>query len=215
MKPTDQSVGFFTAMPTNQDRRESRHQRILDAALNVFSRQGYHEAAVDEIASMAATSKGGVYFHFPGKQSIFLALLDRSAAMLLARIEERMEATGDPIAKIEEALHALLGVFAGHRSLARLLLLEAMGAGPEFHAKLMEIHASFAAFITRNLDEAVALGVIPPLDTRTAGVAWFGALNQVITTWLLSDEAGDLEDAYPALRTLLLRGIGIREEVLP
>src|SRR5690242_8517811 len=136
MKPTDSSVGFLTDMPTNQDRKESRHQRILDAALNVFSQQGYHDAAVDEIASLADTSKGGVYFHFPGKQSIFLALLDRSAAMLLSRIEERMGGADDPIAKIEEALLVLLKVFSGHRSLARLLLLEAMGAGPEFHAKL-------------------------------------------------------------------------------
>ena len=53
MKPTDSSVGFLQTMPTNQDRKESRHQRILDAALSVFSRQGYHEAAVDEIASLA------------------------------------------------------------------------------------------------------------------------------------------------------------------
>jgi hypothetical protein len=88
-----------------------------------------------------------------------------------------------------------------------------MGAGPEFHAKLMEIHAAFAAFITRNLDEAVELGVIPALDTRTAGIAWFGALNQVITTWLLSDEPGELEESYPALRSLLLRGIGVGETV--
>jgi AcrR family transcriptional regulator len=195
-------------MPTNQDRKESRHQKILDAALNVFSRQGYHEAAVDEIASLADTSKGGVYFHFPGKQSIFLALLDRSADLLLSRIVERMEETANPIEKVDAALRALMRVFSSHRSLARLLLLEARGAGPEFHMKLMEIHSRFAAFITENLDEAVARGVIRPLDTRTAGIAWFGALNQVITTWILSDDPRDLEDTYPALRALLLRGVG-------
>jgi TetR/AcrR family transcriptional regulator, fatty acid metabolism regulator protein len=199
-------------MPTNQDRKETRHQKILDAALNVFSRQGYHEAAVDEIASLAETSKGGVYFHFPGKQSIFLALLDRSANLLLSRITERMEETADPVEKVDAALYALVQVFSSHRALARLLLLEARGAGPEFHAKLMEIHSRFAAFITENLDEAVSLGIIHPLDTRTAGIAWFGALNQVITTWILSEEPGDLEDTYPALRTLLLRGVGAHVE---
>ena len=199
-------------MPTNQDRKESRHQKILDAALSVFSRQGYHEAAVDEIALLADTSKGGVYFHFPGKQSIFVALLDRSADLLLSRISERMEETNDPIAKLDAALLALIRVFSSHRSLARLLLLEARGAGPEFNTKLMEIHGRFAAFITENLDEAVTLGVIPPLDTRTAGIAWFGALNQVITTWILSDEPDDLEETYPALRALLLRGVGAGTE---
>lgn len=199
-------------MPTNHARKESRHQRILDAALNVFSRQGYHEAAVDEIATLADTSKGGLYFHFPGKQSIFLALLDRSADLLLTRIVERMEETSDPIAKVDAALSALMHVFSAHRSLARLLLLEAQGAGPEFHAKLMETHARFARFITESLDEAVAMGVLAPLDTRVAGIAWFGALNQVITTWILTDEPGDLDATYPALRSLLLHGVGLKME---
>jgi TetR/AcrR family fatty acid metabolism transcriptional regulator len=198
-------------MPSNHDRKQSRHQRILDAALNVFSRDGYHEAAVDEIATLADTSKGGVYFHFQGKQSIFLALLDRSAGLLLSHVRKSMDETEDPIAKVDAALLSVLRIFGAQRPLARLLLLEAMGAGPEFHAKLIDIHGSFAAFISENLDEAVRRGVIAPLDTRTAGLAWFGALNQVVTTWLLSDDPGDLEEAYPALRTLFLRGIGMPE----
>lgn len=199
-------------MPSNSDRKYTRHQRILDAALNVFSRDGYHEAAVDEIATLADTSKGGVYFHFPGKQSIFLALLDRSANLLLSHVRSAMDETDDPIAKVDAALLSVLRIFSSQRSLARLLLLEAMGAGPEFHAKMIEIHGSFAAFIAENLDEAVRRGVIPPLDTRTAGLAWFGALNQVVTTWLLSDHPDRLEDTYPALRTLFLRGIGMAAE---
>lgn len=199
-------------MTTNQERARSRHQAILDAALSVFSRQGYHEAAVDEIASLAATSKGGVYFHFPGKQSLFLALLDRSANLLLCRVRDRMAEHDDPIEKVDTALLTVLRTFSSQRSLARVLLLEMMGAGPEFRAKLIEVHGSFAAFIAENLDEAVARGVIPPLDTRTAGLAWFGALNQVVSTWLLSDEPSNLEDSYPALRSLFLHGIGVDEE---
>jgi AcrR family transcriptional regulator len=192
-----------------QSRTRARHQRILDAALHVFSSRGYHDAAVDDIAAQAQTSKGGVYFHFPGKQALFLALLDRTSNLLLDRIVARMAAESDPIAKIDAALQAVVGTFSAQRSIARLFLVEALGAGPEFHARMHGIHESFAAFIKENLDEAVRIGVIPPLDTQTASLAWFGALNQVVAHWVLSDDSGRLEDAYPALRDLLLRSVGL------
>ena len=79
-------------MPARQERSVTRHEKILDAALDVFAERGYQEATVDEIASSAQTSKGGIYFHFPGKDAIFLALLDRSAGLLLARVGERVAA---------------------------------------------------------------------------------------------------------------------------
>jgi AcrR family transcriptional regulator len=71
------------ATPPTQERARDRQRRILDAALSVFSRRGYRDASVDEIAAEADTSKGGVYFHFPGKQAIFFALMDRAARQLL------------------------------------------------------------------------------------------------------------------------------------
>ena len=58
----------MTAEPT-QTRARVRQGRILDAALSVFTKRGYREASVDEIAEEAETSKGGVYFHFPGKST--------------------------------------------------------------------------------------------------------------------------------------------------
>lgn len=201
-------------MKVSQLRTQVRHERILDAALSVFSRHGYREAAVDDIANEAGTSKGGIYFHFPGKQAIFLALLDRSAGLLMDRIAERMAAEEDPIAKVDVALHVLLHAFAGHRVLARLFVVEALGAGPEFHAKMIEIHAAFTALIKTNLDEAVARGLIEDLDTDVVSVAWFGALNQVVVRWVLEgrdslNPAGrPLEATYPALRAMLLRSVG-------
>ena len=93
----------------------TRQERILDAALDVFAAHGYQQATVDDIASSAQTSKGGIYFHFPGKDAIFLALLDRSASLLLSRVGERVSAEADPIAKVDAALLALVRTFGSHR----------------------------------------------------------------------------------------------------
>jgi TetR/AcrR family transcriptional regulator, fatty acid metabolism regulator protein len=194
-------------VPVEQVRSQARHQRILDAAARVFSAKGYHGTLVDEIALEAETSKGGVYFHFPNKQAIFLALLDRLAEMLRERIESALAQEADPVARAETALRVVLDTFASHRRLARLFMVEALGAGPEFNARMIHIRAEFAHLIRAHLDDAVAAGAIPPLDTATAASAWFGAVNEVVIHWALAEQPGRLEDAYPTIRALLLRGV--------
>lgn len=196
-------------MKVEQARSVSRRRRIEDAALRVFSSRGYRDAAVDEIAQEAETSKGGVYFHFPNKQAIFLALLDRMAHLLEERAEAAISTQADPVAKVDAALLTLVRTFAGHRSLARLFLVEALGAGREFNERMLEIHSLFSGLIQRHLDDAVASGAVPPLDTRVAGKAWFGALNEVVTAWVLAPDPDPLEESYPALRALLLRSVGV------
>ena len=208
IKATDASVAF--AM--QQTRARDRHRRILDAALRVFSRRGYRDASVDEIAGESRTSKGGVYFHFPGKDAIFLALLERTATRLLEKIEESIALYDDPIAKADAALLTVLRIFAKHRALARVFMLEALGAGRDFHRRMAEIRNEFAAVIQRHLAQAVQQGVIEPIDTEIAGRAWFGALNDVITNWVLSGRPERLEDAYDALRPLLMRSVGVAEQ---
>ena len=194
-----------------QGRARARQQRILDAALRVFSRRGYRDASVEEIADKSNTSKGGIYFHFPGKEAIFLHLLDRTVARLRVKIDVALADHDDPIAKADAALLAVLHTFAKHRALARLFMVETMGAGHVFQRRMAEVHAEFAAIIQRQLDEAVEQGVIEPLDTEIAGRAWFGALNELITDWVLLERPDRLEDSYAALRPLLMRSVGAVE----
>ena len=196
-------------MRTEQIRAVNRRQRILAAALDVFSRRGYSDAAVDEIALESTTSKGGVYFHFPNKHAIFLALLDQTADLLYSRAEQATLAESEPVAQLDAALWTITRTFENHRSLTRLFLVEARGAGRDINAHMQEIHNRFAELIAQRLDAAVELNVIPPLDTRVAGQAWFGAINEVVVSWVLSDGDEGLAEAYPALRALLLRSVGV------
>ena len=195
--------------PPTQTRAQDRQRRILDAALSVFTRRGYREASVDDIAEEAQTSKGGVYFHFPGKHHIFRTLLDLSAHRLLDRVNEAIAAETDPIARAEAALLTVLRAFAGHRALARLFMVEALGAGAEFQQRLLEVHDDFIGVIRLHLDEAIAGRIIEPFDTEIASRAWFGALNEVIFHWLLKGEPERLEDSYDVLRPLLMRSVGL------
>lgn len=197
--------------PDPGEQSRSRRERILDAAFGTFARSGYRDASMDEIAASAETSKGGVYFHFPTKEAIFRELMRTTADKLVAKVERAVAAEGDPIARAEAALRTVLATFAGHRTMARLLFLDVIGAGRVFQAEADGLHDRFARLIAGHLDEAVAEGAIPPCDTRVASLAWFGALNEIVGRWLNADEPGRLEDAFPALRAMLLRSVGVPE----
>jgi AcrR family transcriptional regulator len=196
--------------PSEQSR--GRRERILDAAFSTFAGRGYRDASMDDIAAAAETSKGGVYFHFPTKESIFRELMRTTADKLVAKVERAVAAESDPIGRAEAALRTVLATFAGHRTMARLLFLDVAGAGRVFQAEADGLHERFSALIAGYLDEAVAAGVIPPLDTRVVSIAWFGALNEVVGRWLMARHPCRLEDAYPALRAMLLRSVGVAEE---
>ena len=193
-----------------QERARDRQRKILDAALSVFTRRGYKDASVDEIAGEAETSKGGVYFHFPGKNQLFRALMDFSARRLLDRVQTAIDRESDPIARADAALLTVLRAFEEHRALARLLMVDAPGAGSEFQQRSIELHDQFIDLIRVHLDEAVATAVIEPVDTTVASRAWFGAFNEIILHWLLKGDPEHIQDAYTSLRELLMRSVGVR-----
>jgi len=198
--------------PDPAEQSRSRRERILDAAFTAFATRGYRDTAVDDIAGAAETSKGGIYFHFPTKDAIFRELMQTTADKLVGRVERAVALETEPVARAEAAIRTVLSTFAGHRTMARLLFLDTVGAGRVFQAETNALHARFAVLIQGYLDDAVAAGAIPPLDTRITSIAWFGAINEVVGRWLLADQAAQLEDAYPALRAALLRSAGVPAE---
>lgn len=182
-------------------------ERILEAALDVFARKGYHRATVDDIVRASGTSKGGVYHHFASKETVFLALADDFAARLATAVAAAIALRHGALGKVEGALGAVIATFAGSERLARVILLEASSLGPAWEAKRAQVHDRLAALVQGYLDEAVAEGAIAPLDTRVATLAWVGAVNEVVVQWL-HGRVDDLGVSVPALTRLLLRSIG-------
>lgn len=188
----------------------STRRRILEAAIKVFSKKGYHDTRVDEIVDAANISKGGIYFHFPGKQQIFLAVVDEFARLLEEQLTQAIEQQQSGIQKVNAALQAGLETFGQYRQLAKIFLVQAVGLGAAFEEKRLQIHDRFAQLIKKHLDRAVAEGDIPAIDTEVAAYAWTGAINEIIIRWIYTGTP-EPERALPALRTMLLRSIGVSE----
>ena len=94
------------ARRTSRLPRGARRLQLLRAAQDVFVAQGFHAAAMDDIADRAGVSKPVLYQHFPGKRELYLALLEEQVDELTERVRQAMAATEDNQARVDAAVGA-------------------------------------------------------------------------------------------------------------
>ncbi len=151
-------------------------------------------------------SKGGLYFHFPSKENLFFAVMDRLADKLVRRAEKAAEKADSPIAAAEAALDAVVTALSKRRRLARLLVTQGYSMGNAFESKRTEIFNRFADVIRQQLDEARQAGQVGDLDTDLASRVWLGAVNEIVVNWLFSGGPSPSETA-PELKKLLVASV--------
>jgi AcrR family transcriptional regulator len=112
------TAGRSSRMP-----RSARRAQLLAAAQEVFVANGYHQAAMDDIAERAGVSKPVLYQHFPGKLELYLALLDTHGAAVVRHVRDAMAATTDNKDRVSGAMRAYFE-FIDHESEAFRLVFE-------------------------------------------------------------------------------------------
>lgn len=181
--------------------------RILDAALDIFSQKGFYNTRLDEIVDASHTSKGAIYFHFPNKERLFLALVDQFADLLERRVVEAIQDEDKGINRVRIAMITILDTFGRYRRPAKILLVQAAGLGATFEEKRNEINDRFAFLIQTYLDESVEIGDIEPVDTEVVSIAWMGAIYNVVIRWVHTGEP-EPERILNSLLPILLKSVG-------
>lgn len=208
MEQTDRSVyGGMVKRDDNSRDPDLTRGRILDAALDTFASKGYHNTRMDEIVSGSGTSKGAIYFHFPNKERLFLALVDQFANLLERQVRAAVEDEERGMLKVEAGLAACLQTFGKYRRPAKLLLVQAVGLGSSFEQKRLEVNDRFTDLIRGWLDEAIAAGDVEPVDSDVVACAWMGAIYAVVIRWVYTGEP-EPERILSSLLPVLLKSVG-------
>lgn len=101
--------------------RLARRAQLLEAAQEVFVANGYHAAAMDDIADRAGVSKPVLYQHFPGKLDLYLALLDTSCEAIVRATEAALRSTEDNKQRVAATMHAFYEYVANAQGAFRLV----------------------------------------------------------------------------------------------
>jgi AcrR family transcriptional regulator len=101
--------------------RLARRRQLLNAAQEVFVENGYHAAAMDEIAERAGVSKPVLYQHFPGKLELYLALLDLHVDDMVSRCREALASTTENKQRVQATFGAFFDFVSGQGEAFRLV----------------------------------------------------------------------------------------------
>ena len=109
--------------------RAQREQQMLDAAVRIFSRSGYHAASMDEIAEASDVSKPMLYLYHGSKEALFAACIRREAARLIAAVAQAAEPGLEPGEQLRRGLTAFFAFVAEHRDSWIVLYQQARAQG--------------------------------------------------------------------------------------
>ncbi len=174
-------------MATRRLSAEARRAQLLARAREVFAEDGYHGAAMEQIAQRAGVTKPVLYQHFAGKKELYLALLEHDMSLLLTQVAEAIDGATSNVDRIREGLEAYFHYIEANVDAFRLLFRETMGADPEFSETIERFHDAAAgrvgaiiadeAGLPRDEAELLARGII---GMSEAAASWWIDRKQTI-----------------------------------
>ena len=177
----------MTDRSTNQ---EDKRRLILEAAVHVFARKGYHEARVGDIAEEAGVAHGLLYHYFPSKESLLETIFRETWGDVLGTIRSVEETEGTARAQIAGITKILLRAWRRDPDLVRVLVRD-VARSSHLQDRVEEIGAAFAG-----LERVIARGqqqgeFRTDLDPRMVSYVFYGALEEILTGWVLGQLVDD------------------------
>lgn len=185
--------------------RIARRAQLLAAAESVFVVNGYHAAAMDDIADRAGVSKPVLYQHFPGKLELYLALLDQSAEQFLARVHEALASTHDNKQRVAATVEAYFDYIDDPTGSHRLLFENDLMNDDAVAERLAKVTHDCADAISKVIEEDTGL----PTEEACLLAAGLVGMAQVAARYWLQT-GGTVPRGAAAALTASLSWRGIR-----
>jgi len=184
--------------------RRERRVQLLESALEVFVAQGFHAAAMDDIAERAGVSKPVLYQHFPGKLDLYLALLDASCDTIIDSCRVALESTHDNKLRVAAAMDAFFEYVAGDTGAFRLVFESDLTNEPAVREQVERVTTECAAMIAHVIHDDTGL---PDEASRLLAVSLVGMAQVSARFWLDTGHDISQEDAATLVAGLAWRGI--------
>jgi AcrR family transcriptional regulator len=184
---------------------------ILDAAVRVFARQGFHTCRVSDIADEAGVAYGLVYHYFSSKEEILDTLFLERWDVMLAAIGEADVSQRSPRDKLYAIAAFIIDSYRHDPDLMKVIIVEVTRAANTFGrthlTKIRDAYGQIAAIVARAQDDGVFR---PEITPEFAAQAFYGSIEQVLSGWIFDSQPVDdpeLERAKTLIVETICRGL--------
>jgi len=203
------SNGIPSAMIKSRAAKGAKREAILNAAIRVFARRGFHQSPVSEIAREAGVADGTIYLYFKNKDDLLIAIFEDKMAEVIDGLREALGKHETPSAKLNCFINFHLGRMAKNRELAEILQVE-LRLSSKFMKEYVPVRLTeYLDIIASVIEEGQAKGEFRA-DLNPGVLKWavFGALDELAMHWVLSRRRRtDLKMEAAQVSELLLRGM--------
>jgi len=190
------------------NRNSEKYQRILDAALAVFAEKGFFVSRVSDIADRANVADGTVYLYFKNKDEILASAINTAFDGFMSRARTELEKLASPTERLRRLAYLHLEALGSNRNLAvvfQMELRQSTRSLSEFsHKHLVE----YFTLVREAINEGKARGEFrQEMPEKIAANCFFGAIDEMVTSWVLSEKDYPLAHAADPLIDILLNGM--------
>jgi len=184
-----------------------KRRQILDAAVGVFARQGFHATRVADIADEAGVAYGLVYHYFRSKDEVLNELFSERWSLLLAAIEEADRAGGPHRDRLAAVAGFIVDSYRHDPELMKVIIVEVTRAANSFgRTHLAEIRRAYESIAKIVADGQRAGAFRADVDPLFASMAFYGSIEQLLSGWIF-DLIETSDESYEKAKSLLVRTI--------
>ncbi|UTR11313.1 TetR family transcriptional regulator [Evansella sp. LMS18] len=189
-------------------KRGQKYDQIIEAAVKVIAENGYHNSQVSKIAREAGVADGTIYLYFKNKEDILISLFEKKMGHFVQNSKERLSEETSIEKKLLLLIEMHLKQFVADYDLAIVTQLELRQSNIVLRYRINEILKGYLDLIDSILAEGVEAGYFhQDLDRRIARQVIFGAIDEVVTNWVMKDHKYDLVSLAVPVHKMLLNGL--------
>ncbi|RMG61165.1 MAG: TetR/AcrR family transcriptional regulator [Deltaproteobacteria bacterium] len=203
-------------MVRGRRRDEEKRERILQAALRVFSRKGFYKSRVSEIAKEAGVADGTIYLYFKNKDDLLISIFEEKIDELIRILREKLEGVESPEEKMRIFIENHLFLLQRNRALAEMLQVELRQSNKFMKEYVPVKFLEYLDLLAEIIEEGKRKGVFKEeINPTIARRIVFGALDEISLAWVLSKKRKyDLEESARQVYSILVDGMKVRERAV-
>lgn len=187
--------------------------KILDAAARNFSKNGFHQAKMDDIAETAGVSKGTLYYNFESKSLLFSATVTEGIEAIMEEIRKSLQSELPFIDHFKKLIDINVDMYLQYSDLAQIVFNEvSSGIDGSVLRNIERVRGRFIDLVAEQLETGQEDDRIRPCNTRLAAVAIVGMIDNLCNLMVRYPGSVDRKEITETLFSLLVQGLLTRSE---